>query len=64
MLSEVQLGLLEWLLILFVILLLFGIPKLPQLGDSLGRAVKNFRRSSKGHDEIRVRRRDDPDREL
>jgi TatA/E family protein of Tat protein translocase len=34
----------EILLILFVLLLLFGATRLPQLGSSLGSAIKNFKR--------------------
>ena len=51
-------GLGEWSLILIVVLLVFGVPKLPQVGASIGRAVRNFRRASRNADEISVRRRE------
>lgn len=51
-------GLGEWSLILLVVLLVVGVPKLPALGSSIGRAVRNFRRATKNADEIKVRRRD------
>ncbi|MBI2897509.1 MAG: twin-arginine translocase TatA/TatE family subunit [Deltaproteobacteria bacterium] len=53
----------EWLMVLLVILLLFGIPRLPQIGESLGRAVKNYRRASRGLDEVVVKKRDLPEAE-
>jgi sec-independent protein translocase protein TatA len=47
-------GVREWLLILAVILLIFGATKLPQLGDGLGRAIKNFKRAISSGNEIEV----------
>jgi sec-independent protein translocase protein TatA len=44
----------EWILILIVIVLVFGATKLPQLGDGLGRAIKNFKRAISGANEIEV----------
>jgi len=46
-----ELGLPEILIILMVVLLLFGPSKLPQLGESLGRAIRNFRDASSGRGE-------------
>lgn len=54
-------GLGEWTLILVVVLLVVGIPRLPTLGASIGRAVKNFRRASNNADEIVVKRREPPE---
>ena len=45
-----RLGTTEILLILMVVLLLFGANKLPQLGDALGRGIKNFRKATDGRD--------------
>jgi sec-independent protein translocase protein TatA len=47
------LGLPELLVILFIIFLIFGANKLPQLGAGLGEGIKNFKRSLKGEDEGR-----------
>jgi len=41
-----RLGMGEILIILAVALLIFGPKKLPQLGDALGRAIKNFKKGS------------------
>ena len=44
----------EFLIIVFVIALIFGASRLPQIGDALGRAIRNFKRSFKGENEIDV----------
>jgi len=49
-------GFWEGLIILIIILLFFGAKRLPALGQSVGKAMKNFKRSFKGDDEIAVRR--------
>jgi sec-independent protein translocase protein TatA len=58
------LGVTELLIILVIILIIFGAGKLPELGDGIGRGIKNFRRAVKT-DEIDVTPRDerpgDPD---
>jgi sec-independent protein translocase protein TatA len=38
----------ELAIILFIVLLIFGAGKLPQLGSSLGKGIKNFKSSLKG----------------
>ncbi|HEY0095293.1 MAG TPA: twin-arginine translocase TatA/TatE family subunit [Archangium sp.] len=40
----------EILLIMAVLLLLFGASRLPQLGSSLGSAIRNFKRGFGGED--------------
>jgi TatA/E family protein of Tat protein translocase len=40
----------EVLLILVVVLLLFGTSRLPQLGQSLGSAIRNFKKGFEGKD--------------
>jgi sec-independent protein translocase protein TatA len=44
----------ELLLVLIIVVVVFGATKLPQLGDGLGKAIKNFKRSVNSHDEIDV----------
>ena len=41
----------ELLIILVVVLILFGTARLPQLGSSLGQAIKNFKRGFGDSDE-------------
>lgn len=38
----------EWIVILIVVLLLFGARKLPDLANSMGRSIKEFRRGAEG----------------
>jgi sec-independent protein translocase protein TatA len=40
----------ELILILVIVMVVFGAGKLPSVGDALGKAIKNFRRSSLGLD--------------
>jgi sec-independent protein translocase protein TatA len=44
----------ELVILLIIIVLVFGSGKLPQLGDALGKSIKNFKRASSGRDEIDV----------
>lgn len=41
------LGITELLVILVIILIIFGAGKLPELGDGIGRGIKNFRKAVK-----------------
>jgi sec-independent protein translocase protein TatA len=44
----------ELVLILLIVVVVFGATKLPQLGDGLGKAIKNFKRSVNSQSEIDV----------
>jgi sec-independent protein translocase protein TatA len=44
----------EIILIALVIMVVFGASRLPQLGDGLGRAIKNFKRAVTSANEIEV----------
>ena len=46
----------ELLLLLVILVLIFGATKLPKLGASIGRTVKNFKQASAGKEEIEVSR--------
>ncbi len=46
-----DLGPLEILLILAVVVMIFGVGKLPQVGGALGKGIREFRRASSGEDE-------------
>jgi sec-independent protein translocase protein TatA len=52
--ASMGLGFGELMLILLIVLLVFGAGKLPQIGDALGKSIKNFKRASSGKDEIDV----------
>jgi sec-independent protein translocase protein TatA len=44
----------ELVLILLIVVVVFGSTKLPQLGDGLGKAIKNFKRAVNAQNEIEV----------
>jgi sec-independent protein translocase protein TatA len=47
-----RLGLPELLIILFLIILIFGANRLPEIGRGIGRGIRNFKESTKeGKDE-------------
>ena len=48
------LGPMELVLILVIVLIVFGAGKLPQIGDALGKGIKNFKRASDTRDELDV----------
>lgn len=41
----------EILIILVVLVLVFGAAKIPQLGDALGKGIRNFRKSQREEDD-------------
>jgi sec-independent protein translocase protein TatA len=46
-----RLGPVEIGLILVIVLIVFGVGKLPQVGGALGKGLHEFRQASKGEDE-------------
>ena len=49
-----NLGLSELIVILMILLLVFGASRLPQLGESLGRTIRGFKRGIATDDKIAV----------
>lgn len=47
-------GIGELLVILVIVLIVFGAGKLPDIGEGLGRGIRNFRKAVKAPDEIDV----------
>jgi sec-independent protein translocase protein TatA len=47
-------GWMELMLILFIVLIIFGAGKIPQLGEGLGKAIKGFKKSVNEADAIDV----------
>ena len=41
----------EWLIILAIVLIIFGAGKLPQVGEAIGKSIRNFKRASSGSEE-------------
>ena len=36
----------EWLIILVIVVIIFGVGKLPEIGGALGKSIREFRESS------------------
>jgi sec-independent protein translocase protein TatA len=49
-----SMGITELVLILFIVLVIFGAGKLPQLGEGLGKAIKGFKKSVHEADAIEL----------
>ncbi|MEK6815187.1 MAG: twin-arginine translocase TatA/TatE family subunit [Nitrospirota bacterium] len=45
------LGMPELLIILLIVVIIFGASRLPQLGEGLGKAIKNFKKGVSDKDE-------------
>jgi sec-independent protein translocase protein TatA len=54
-------GMPELIVILVIILVVFGAGKLPEIGSSLGRAIKNFKKATEGKDEIEIKPKEEND---
>ena len=46
-----RLGFGELIIILLIVIVIFGAGKLPQIGEGLGKAITNFKKSVAGKDE-------------
>jgi len=47
-------GVWELLIILVIVMVLFGANKLPEIGSGLGKAIRNFKKSTSEPDEIDI----------
>ena len=47
-------GMPELLIVLVIVLLVFGASRLPQIGEGIGKAVKNLKRGLQSDDDIEV----------
>ncbi len=55
-------GIGELLVILVIVLIIFGAGKLPEIGEGLGRGIRNFRKAVRAPDEIDITpKKDEPD---
>ena len=48
---SLRLGPVEIIIVLVIILIIFGVGKLPQVGEALGKGIKSFRKASDGEEE-------------
>jgi sec-independent protein translocase protein TatA len=47
-------GLPELLIVGFIVVMVFGVGKLPEIGSSFGKAISNFKRASDGKDAVEL----------
>ncbi len=47
-------GMPQLVLILFIVLVVFGAGKLPEIGRAFGKSIRNFKTASEGKDEIEI----------
>ena len=47
-------GMPELLVILVIVLIIFGAKKLPQIGEGLGKGIRNFKKGVKDKEEINI----------
>jgi len=47
-----NIGPFELVLVLLIVIIIFGVGKLPELGSALGKGIREFRRTTQGLDEI------------
>jgi sec-independent protein translocase protein TatA len=47
------LGIPELIVILFLIILIFGASRLPEIGRGIGKGIKNFKEANRGDDTAR-----------
>jgi len=50
-----RLGPMELIIILVIVLLIFGVGKLPQVGDALGKGLRSFQKASTGEEAEEVK---------
>ena len=48
----------HWLIVLVIVLVIFGPGKLPQIGEGLGKGIKNFKKAVNEGEEIEVEKRE------
>ncbi len=56
-------GMPELIIILVLVLIIFGAGKLPQIGDALGKGIRNFRKSTLERDEIDITPKDEENKD-
>ena len=41
----------EWIIILVIVIIIFGVGKLPEIGGALGKGIRDFKKGLSGEDE-------------
>jgi sec-independent protein translocase protein TatA len=48
-------GMPELVIILAIVLVVFGVGRVPEIGGALGKSIRNFKKASDGKDEIEIK---------
>ena len=54
-------GMPELIVILVIVLIIFGANKLPQIGEGLGKGIRNFKKATKERGETEIEHKEDED---
>jgi sec-independent protein translocase protein TatA len=49
-----SIGMPELIVIMVIVLVIFGAGKLPQIGENMGKAIRNFKNSTQEKEEINI----------
>jgi len=55
-------GMPELIIILVIVMVVFGAGKLPEIGQALGKSIRNFKKASEGKDEIELNPKKDEEK--
>ncbi len=55
-------GMPELIIILVIVMVVFGAGRLPEIGNALGKSIRNFKKASEGKDEIEINPKKDEDK--
>jgi sec-independent protein translocase protein TatA len=47
-------GMPELIIILVIVMVVFGAGRLPEIGNALGKSIRNFKKATEGKDEIEL----------
>jgi sec-independent protein translocase protein TatA len=53
----------EWIIVLVIVVLLFGVGRLGRIGGEIGSAIRNFREGLKGDEEKKDDKKSDGDKD-
>jgi sec-independent protein translocase protein TatA len=48
-------GMPQLIIILAIIMVVFGVGRLPEIGAAFGKSIRNFKKASEGKDEIEIK---------
>ena len=55
-------GMPELIIILVIVMVVFGAGRLPEIGNALGKSIRNFKKATEGKDEIEINPKKDEEK--